>query len=293
VRVDAADAQSGVRELRVLGAGQVRASDLIAAALGGCGEPGQGLAYTYAQPCADDRGVGGPRTIALDTSSWPSGEHADVRVEALDGGGETVSSQAFVVRIDRDQPTVTLNAPARVAPGGRIRATASGQDAHSGIDRVEIEISRNGKPFVSYDPDAPPVAAAGAVNAASSYRLRARAFDRVGLASAFASARVDVGRRAAARLRSVVARRRGGLLVVRGRLARSATGRVRIGLRARVGGRLRRARQSAPIRSGRFRARLRLGRALRRARRGVLTVGYGGDARHRRARVVKRLRLGR
>jgi len=89
----------------------------------------------------------------------------------------------------------------------------------------------------------------------------------------------DPGQRRDPRLALRRPRWLGKRLVLRGSLARSATGSVRVHLTGRRHGRTFNAHRRVGLKAGRFRAALRLGRRLRHSRGALVEVRYGGDTR--------------
>jgi hypothetical protein len=97
--------------------------------------------------------------------------------------------------------------------------------------------------------------------------------------------------KSAAALKLSTVRRAGRRVTVSGRLARSASGRVTVGYRARVGGRYRTVRHRATIRSGAFRSTFTLSRSIAAPRQATITVTYAGDADTKSASARSTLRL--
>ena len=294
IAVTAEDAESGVREVQVYDGAQVRHSFSVDDAVGGCGTPNTGVAYTFAQPCAGARGMNGPRALDVDTSGWPSGVYSNVLIRALDAGGEVGQAGAFTVSVDNDPPASVrffgLPANLRVRAGRRLKGIrAAADDPHSGVASVELEwrdISRPASGWRAYVVGAEPVARAG-----HRYQFRASATDRVGNKSAdeFSAGVLAVRPPAVA----LGARLKAGRLVL---VARAPRGRaVKLGVRVRRPG-------AAPRLRVRFTARRRvvkrvpLPAALEGLPRLGLTVRYraGGRLHSRSARVTGagvRLRL--
>ena len=101
---DATDA-TGIRSLAVtIGGAVVAGEDAPGAAAGGCGEPGAGLAYTFAAPCLGGRGLDAGHELAVALGdAVPQGTRA-LRVEATDAAGNVMASEPVAVRIDTGAP---------------------------------------------------------------------------------------------------------------------------------------------------------------------------------------------
>lgn len=100
------------------------------AAQGGC-RTSEGVAFTYAQPCAGARGVNGERTDTLDPASWPQGAR-DLQVVAVDTGTAETSSAPRAVVVDTQPPPapkVELDAP---STNGALVASVTTGDATGG-----------------------------------------------------------------------------------------------------------------------------------------------------------------
>lgn len=294
VALTAADAESGVRELQIFDGAQVRHSASVDQALGGCGTPNAGPAYTFAQPCAAGRGVNGARTLDVDTTSWPSGVYPNVHVRALDAGGEVGQAGPFQVRVDNDPPTNVrfsgLPANLRARAGRRLKGiTVTADDPHSGVAHVDLEwrdLDRPGSAWRAYVAGSEPVARAG-----HRYQLRARVTDQVGNQSADEySAGVHAVRGPAA---VIGARLRAGRIILVARAPRRRA--MSLGLQLRSPGVASRVRLRLTVR-GRIVRSVRLPAALQGRPRLRLTVRYRRDGRlrARSARVTAagaRLRL--
>ena len=96
VTLEASDV-TGIRALRV---GETTLSALPGA-VGGCGEVGVGIAYSYPTPCAGSRGVNGPQTFAVDTRLIANGT-SQLKGHAFDTAGNEGESSQFVVRVDNE-----------------------------------------------------------------------------------------------------------------------------------------------------------------------------------------------
>lgn len=163
---------TGIRRRRVVVDGVSRVVvDAPGAAAGGCGEVGEGVAYTYSRPCADGRGLNGLRSLAVDPCRWGDGVHS-VRGGVTDTGGlEAVSSAAVVARVDCSAPQVDLDvAGPEVVEGDSVAPVVVASDSTSGLRETLVQVSVDDGAWVSLGSGV--VAEAG-----RSYRFRARAVD--------------------------------------------------------------------------------------------------------------------
>ncbi|WP_411731503.1 S26 family signal peptidase [Paeniglutamicibacter sp.] len=81
------------------------------------------------------------------TCAWPTGSFSnvsyDLRAVAVSGGTSTYSGTATDVLVDNLAPTVTMNDPGTPLRGTSTFA-ATAADAHSGIEKVQIQYARTG-----------------------------------------------------------------------------------------------------------------------------------------------------
>lgn len=96
----------------------------------------------------------------------------------------------------------------------------------------------------------------------------------------------------AAKIKLGSVRRRGNRIILRGTIARSADGKLRVAYQRRIRGRTRTAKTTAKIMRGRWKATLRLRGALARARRGkaTLRISFAGDGDTRAGRIQRTVR---
>jgi hypothetical protein len=174
---------TGVFRRRLVEGSVVRAEwTAPGAAAGGCGTKNVGDAYTYAQPCAEGRGLNGARTLTVaDVCAWGDGAH-QVKAVAFDVDlAQATSSGSATVNVDCSAPVVEV-APARirfVAAGSAVAPEVGVADSASGVAGREVQVQAGTDgPWKDYS--GPIVARADAT-----YRFRARATDVAGNTSAW------------------------------------------------------------------------------------------------------------
>ena len=217
--------------------------------------------------------------------------------------GETLTGPkaTTTVLIDGTPPAVSIT-----GPSGRTTATSaavawSATDPGTGVDTFDVERQIDGGAFTTDLTAITLMSMTAPTPAGHTYSFRVRARDRLGNTSGYvATGALEVvsqpcacpaptKRTAGLKVAKVV--RSGRRLVVQGRLAPTAAGRLRVSVRARVHGRVRVKSVRPRATRGRWKAALKLGPALALAQRVTLTVSYGGDVTHRAAstrRIVRR-----
>ncbi|HEX8120912.1 MAG TPA: hypothetical protein VF549_06570 [Solirubrobacteraceae bacterium] len=169
---------TGVRRRRVVVDGVTRVVvDAPGASAGGCGDLGVGVAYSYARPCADARGLNGLRSVVVEPCGWGDGVHS-LRGGATDTGGlDALSPVPASVRVDCSAPTLSIDSgAAEVVAGSAVEPVVVASDPASGVSSVVVEMSVDGGGWAAAD--GPVIAEAG-----RSYAFRARAFDVAGNAT--------------------------------------------------------------------------------------------------------------
>ncbi len=222
-----------------------------------------------------------------------------------DAYGETFHSVAASARLDVDStppvPVISCSHPAITEP--RISVSWSAADA-SAITGYDVEVSIDGGPPAAWLGGTQQTTESYSGTAGHSYDFRVRATDELGNASGFVTCGgVSVGFApvppasplsapskvlpVSPRLKLLHVRTRHGRLVIEGRLAAHATGRVVASYTVR--GR-RAVRAHAAVHRGRYRLILKLLRGAGKARPGVLRIRYTGDHSFAPQRISRRIR---
>ncbi len=216
--------------------------------------------------------------------------------------GETLSgpSARATLLVDGTPPAVTFS-----GASGRTTATStslawSAADTGVGVASFDLERQVDGGPFTIELAATTDSSATVSTPVGHVYVFRVRALDRLGNASGFANTgplevvappcACPYPPKRAAQLKVGKVVRAGRRLVVHGRLAAGATGRVRVTAQARVQNRLRSSTARPRPRRGKWRAALKLAPTLASARRLRLVVTYRGDATHRSAQARRTVR---
>ncbi len=166
-----ADDNTGIRQRRALIGTEV----VHTWAAPGCGVLNSGIAYTYAAPCAGDRGLNAEMATTLPLAGVADGVRT-LEFSAVDTGGREVVSESFTIKVDRVAPRVSVAAPGSLADGQALGFEASFSDSTSGVVASEKQMSIDGGGWQELG---------GRAAAGRSYRFRARAGDAAGNVSAW------------------------------------------------------------------------------------------------------------
>jgi hypothetical protein len=205
--------------------------------------------------------------------------------------GETFASTDGATFVsDGSAPTVAIAAPAGATSDPAMRLSWSGTDSGVGLRDYTVEVAVDGGPFAPWLTATSLTEAVYEASRGSRYRFRARATDRLGTTSDYATsdevtvrttdpapvapptlppARVSAG----LRVRSLS--RRGGRIEIAGTIAPAASRRIALDLRATANGRRLRKKLEKFSRSGRFKFALHVPRRAN----GTVTLRYPGDER--------------
>ncbi len=228
-------------------------------------------------------------TWAIRATGETTGAPIQVRSSATRYGETFASEDGASLTADGSGPSVALAAPAGRTTDTALAISWSGSDGGVGLRDYDVDVSRDDGPFVPWLPATSSTAATYTATLGTRYRFRVRAHDRLGNPSAYViSSEVAVVARDDAtarspdppapqrssphlRIRSV--KRRGGRIVIRGTLARSAFRALSFDLRATANRRRVRRRAERFPAAGSFKLALRVPPRLT----GTLTVRYAGD----------------